>query len=430
MSPRRVAVVGGGYAGMAAALDLAEAGLNVTVFETAPELGGRARRVTVHGETLDNGQHILSGAYSALLDAMQRAGSPKAGLRRTRLQFAMPPDFEMKAPRLPAPLHLGVALLGARGLTWGERFAAIRLMRHLQSRDYCVESGQTVASLLAATRQPAATINHLFGPLAVSALNTPITTASAQVFANVLRDALDAKREASDLLLPQTDLSALFPEPVAHIVRARGGAVRTGERVRAIRCERGRFAVVSAQGDEPFDRVVLAIGAHQFGAIDLPATISAPELGAEAIITVYMKFDARVRLPLPMLGQANGTAHWFFDRRALCNPHADDGLIAAVISAASPDLKDRGLVETLLRELASHVANIPPAAWSKIIMEKFATFACTPSTQAKRPGTQTAIPGLLLAGDYLASDYPATLESAVRSGQAAARALIELELNG
>ena len=428
---RRVAIIGGGYAGMAAAVSLTERGIKVSVFESAKLLGGRARRIDYRGEVLDNGQHILSGAYSELLRLMTLVGVGSNATVRIPLTLNIPPQFSLRAPRWIAPLHLAWALLSASGLSWPDRIAAIRFMRAMKSCNFQVDPAASVETLLTAHRQTANLIRFLWQPLTISALNTPINIASAQVLASVLRDTLASRREASDLILPQTDLSALFPDAAAIWLASRGSEIHLGRRVRSIAKSGepdGAFEIATDTIHVSFDAVILAIGPHQFDSISLPPG-SAPTapFAYEPIVTLYLKFDQRVRLPSPMLGQVNGLAQWFFDRRTLSSgghdSQLDDGLIAAVISASGPheELPQEQLAQRVLEELARHTGPLPPLAWQKVVAEKFATFSCTMDVQERRPHTGTATPGLFLAGDYTAGDYPATLEGAVRSGVAAAQ---------
>jgi squalene-associated FAD-dependent desaturase len=399
---------------MAAAQTLADRGIRVTVYETAKVLGGRARRIEVRGEILDNGQHILSGAYSTLLGLMQRAGVPDSHLLRAPLKLSMPPNFRMQAPRWPAPLHMAAALLSAQGLAWRDRIAAIRFMHALRASRYGVDAQETVASMLTRLKQTPANVQFLWQPLAVGALNTPIETASAQVFVNVLRDALDATREASDLLLPCVDLSALYPEPAARFIASRGGEVKTACRVLAIEPHASGVSITTDEGRSDFGAAIIAVGPHQMAPLGLPLGAETGQWSYEAIETVYFKFDTAVRLPEPMLGQASGHVQWFFDRRALFDPNAPDGLIAGVVSAADParDVSE----DAVWRELTVHCPNAPRPVWTKTVTEKFATFACTPDLHRQRPDAVTSSPFVVRAGDYLASPYPATLETAVRSG--------------
>jgi len=426
---KTVAVIGGGYAGLAAAITLTENGVRPVVFEAGKALGGRARRIEYRGQILDNGQHILAGAYSELLRLMRLVEVPGTALRRVSLRLSMPPDFLLNAPSkalFPGPLYMAWTLLTTKGLGVADRWAAIRFMLALKRLKYQVDARLTVAQLLTAQRQPQNLIDHLWQPLTISALNTPLASASAQVFANVLRDSLASDRNASDLLLPCVDLSALFPDPAANWLTKRGGQVRVEARVKNIISADGGYRVSCIGDPEQFDAIILAVGPHQLGG--LLAGLDPPRLDYEPIVTVYFKFDCRIRLPEPMLGQAKGMAQWFFDRAALgssCTAGEEHGgLIAAVLSTSGPhmQLTQEALADHVLAELAQHVLQLPKPIWSKVISEQFATFACKPL--ADRPPVATPFPGAFRAGDYVAGDYPATLEGAVRNGIKAAESCI------
>lgn len=415
----RVAVVGAGYAGLAAATELAAAGIAVDVFEASRSLGGRARAVEIEGLTLDNGAHILVGAYTETLRLMRLVGAPATGLLRLPLHLEFPGRFRVHAPRLPAPLHLAWALLTAQGLRWSDRLAAIAFMRRQQGSRFRLPTDTTVSELIAA--QPEATRRFLWEPLCLAALNTAPGQASAQVFLNVLRDSLAAGRAASDLLLPATDLSSLFPEPAARFIEAHGGCVKRGARI--ARVSRNNTAY-TLDGHGPYAQVILAVAPQH-----LPVLVEGlPELTPvgtqlqsyawEPIVTCYLAYPESVRLPQPMLGVTDGTAQWLFDHG---QSHGQPGLFAAVISASRRHRKIEAqqLADEIHREIAQIVPNLPAPRWTRVIAEQRATFACTPGVS--RPPTLTALPGLFLAGDYVAGDYPATLEGAIRSGVAAAR---------
>ncbi|MBL8512021.1 MAG: FAD-dependent oxidoreductase, partial [Betaproteobacteria bacterium] len=339
-SHSQVAIIGGGYAGIAAAIRLAEHGIQSTLFEAGKELGGRARRIRYQGQTLDNGQHILSGAYTELLRMMRLVGVPDRAYRRIPLTLAMPPDFTLAALRLPAPLHLAQALLFAQGLTWADRWAAIRLIQKLKHLRFRLPTNQTVHNLLHEQGQTETVINHLWQPLCISALNTPLETASAQIFANVLRDALLANRAASDLLLPQTDLSALFPEPAEAWLQARGNSIHRATPVVALTKEENHFTITTLRAQHTAQAVIVAVGPHQLDALSLPAAaMPAHTWQYEPIYTLYLQYPCAVTLPNMMTGQVpqKGLIQWFFNRELLSPSAADvKGLIAAVISASGP----------------------------------------------------------------------------------------------
>ena len=209
--------LGGGWAGCAAAVRLAAGAFPVVLYETAPVLGGRARRVLRDGFPLDNGQHLLLGAYDATLAMLARVGDP--GMPRAayiRRPLAIAPfagsqqeGLTLLARRAPGRLGLLVGLLSARGLSWRERIANLAWFRALERSGFQRQASETVASMLAPL--PPRVARLLWEPLCLAALNTPIAAASAQVFANVLRAAFSGRGEASDFVLPVTDLSALFP---------------------------------------------------------------------------------------------------------------------------------------------------------------------------------------------------------------------------
>ncbi len=436
MTKPHIAVIGGGYSGMAAAVRITECGGESTVFEAARILGGRARRIDYLGRELDNGQHILSGAYVELLRLINLIGLADTVFKRIPLSLAMPPHFLLRAPRLPAPFHMAAALLTAKGLTWSDRFKAIHMMRRLQKLDFKIDSALTVAAMLRQFGQSANLIRYLWQPLTVSALNTPIESASAQVFANVLRDALAGKREASDLLLPTVNLTALFPAPAAIWVSQRGGRVNLGQRVLSVTEHEQQVILQIGDTHQSFDAVIIAVGPHQRDDL-LPSaplgnelTPSATALSYQPITTIYMGFDTPTALPSAMIGQTQGVVHWFFDRRQLFGSLATTELVvSAVISASGPhDLLDADtLAAKTLAELRQFAPTLPQPTWQKVIREKFATFACTPD--APRPSHLTASRRIFLAGDDVANpqrNYPATIEGTVRNGVAAADAALKI----
>jgi hydroxysqualene dehydroxylase len=424
----RVAIIGGGYAGMAAAVTLADRRVPVTVYEAGATLGGRARRVEINGVTLDNGLHILIGAYRETLRLIAQVHpAPAQPLLRLPLDWTMHGHLHLRAPKLPAPLHLAAALLTATGVNWHERWAAMRMMRALRSANFRLPHDTTVSALLASHAQGPLLTQHLWMPLCVSALNTPPQLASAQLFLNVLRDGLNAERAGSDMLISRVDLSALFPEPAADYVCARGGEVLTSRRVTAVDPTLNGFRVTAGAETRAFSHVICALSPHQVAGFlegisaltDTMETVQA--MTYQPITSVYLQFDGRVKLPAPMTGLANSVAHWLFDREAICGQR---GLIGAVISAEGPhqDLTQDALAARVHEEIAAHFGPLPPLQWQRVISEKRATFSATPAL--RRPAQQTPLKKFWLAGDYTASDYPATLEAAVQSGIACARGIL------
>ena len=418
-----VAIIGGGYAGMAVAVELTARDIAVTVFEAAPVLGGRARRISINDTALDNGLHILIGAYSETLRLIEKVAPKRDHFLRLPLTLNIHKRFSLRAPKLPAPLHLAWALLTAQGLSNADKRAAAHFMRAMKKRTYRIERDCTVAALLAENSQLYDLIEYLWAPLCIAALNTPMQRASAQVFLNVLRDSLGAGRAASDLLLARMDLTALFPKPAADYLRSRGGQVELGATVEGVTQDAGGFSVQVHGRLRHFDQVICAVAPHHAPALfaDIPALAATREaiaaLDYEPIHSVWLQFDGPVKLPAAMIGLADSPAQWLFDREAICGQR---GLIGAVISASDAHVGEAqdALTQRVVADLAKNFGPLPPLKWHRVIAEKRATFSCTPALA--RPASVTACKNFYLAGDYTAGDYPATIEAAVRSGIAAA----------
>ena len=423
----RVAVIGGGYAGFAAGVLLAAAGRAVTVFEASRTLGGRARRVDAYGTMVDNGAHILLGAYRQTLELLRvvhGAGAEAELFDRRRLVLEQPGVFRLRAPALPAPWHLGAALLAMRGVSRGERFAAIAFVRRLARGGFCCAPELSVAELLADS--PARVTTLLWEPLCIAALNTPIETASAQVFLNVMRFAFARRARDSDLLLPRVDLSTLFPDAAAAYIADHGGAIRAGSTVRSVAAREAGIAIVSEYVEHDFAAAVIAVGPHQalrlLGSSAPAATRDALEaMSFEPIVTAYLKYPLALSFPRPMLKLDGWPGQWAFDRGALGGP---EGLAAVVISTGTPGARipHERLARAIDAQLRRQCPELPTPEWTQVIAERRATYACVAGMARPSPGM--IAPRLYLAGDYTDAQLPATLEAATRSGIAAARALL------
>lgn len=427
-------IVGGGWAGLAAAVELSHAGVPVTLVESARQLGGRARCVRFGTERVDNGQHIMIGAYHDLLQLLQRIGIDEARvLRRLPLSLELlepqGPGFHLRTAGLPAPLHLVTALLRATGLSTRERLAAVRFGRSLSSLAASLREDISVQALLMGSRQPARLVQCLWQPLCLAALNTPIQTASARIFLRVLQEAFAPPRENSDLLLPVTDLGSALPEPALQFIEARGGKVLLSRRVTGIDISDGAVRGVR-MGDETLTtgRVVLAVNPVMCRRLLSPHPAFADtvrDLGLldhQPITTLYLRYARDVHLHRPMLGLLQGMGQWVFDR-GLCG---QPGCIAVVISAEGEHmhLDNEPLVRAVTEELAALFPHWPAPEESLVIREKRATFASNVDVDRLRPASETAVEGCWLAGDYTDTGLPGTLESAVRSGRTCARGIL------
>jgi squalene-associated FAD-dependent desaturase len=416
---RRVAVVGGGWAGLAAAVELAGAGIDVTLYEMAAQLGGRARRVDAGGLALDNGQHILIGAYGATLQTMRRVGvDVDAVLLRTPLRLVGPDGHGLAMPPgRPVPA-LVRAVWRHRGWRRRDRLALLGAAAGWALRGFACADDLSVAQLCRTLPQRVRA--ELIEPLCVAALNTPTEAASAAVFLRVLRDALFSGPGSADLLLPRRSLSELLPEPAARWLENAGTRLRLGHRVERIEATPLGWRV----DDDPCDAVVLATTAAEaarlVAPIDAAWAARAAALRYEPIVTVYARGDG-APLPAPMLAlpagpaDASDPAQFVFDLAALSGA---DARLAFVVSGAAAwvsrgtEATVAATIEQARRQLGIAVEPL------RSFTEKRATFACTPGLL--RPAA-TIAPGLSAAGDYVEGSYPATLEGAVRSGISAAR---------
>lgn len=415
----RLAVVGGGWAGLAAAVEAVRAGHRVTLFEAARTLGGRARSMPVPmpggaTETLDNGQHILIGAYRHCLSLMQEVGvSPEQVLKATPLALRDPRGLGIALPAWPAPLDAAWGIATARGWSWADKRSLARAAWGWHRQGFRCAPGLTVGRLCAGLAP--AVISQLIEPLCVAALNTPVDEACAQVFLRVLRDALLGPGwgpwGASWLLVPRAPLGELFPQPAAHWLADRGATVRTGHRVNLLVQARSGWLV---DGDA-FDAVVLACASWdairllQDNAIEAPAWLAqAQALRHESIATVYASSDRRLDAPMLALPCGPGApAQFVFDRGQLGGPQ---GLLAFVASASRDGL------QALQRqvEAQAHAQGWDEVRALRTVVERRATFACTPGLV--RPGVAVA-EGLWACGDWVEGPYPATLEGAVMAAQ-------------
>ena len=366
MKPTSVAVIGAGWAGCAAAVELARRGAKVVLFEAARVAGGRARRIDYHGQVLDNGQHILLGAYRDTLRMMTQVGlEPSQLLLRLPLQMRYPEGsggMDLVAPRLPAPMHMVLGVLRAQGLSMADKLSLARFASAARWMGWQLNVDCTVTELLERFDQTDRLTRLMWRPLCIAALNTPPERASAKVFLVVLRDSLGAGRSASDMLLPRVDLSALFPDAALAWLQRHGGKVITGARVSALHAEGDDWVIGVGGHAQRVRHVVIATAPSHAQALldDLdPGLARAMNFDYEAITTCYLQYAPEVTLPSPLLALVDDpdAGHWgqfVFDRGQLDATQA--GLLAVVTSASAAATE--GGAATLEPAVAQQLATV------------------------------------------------------------------------
>lgn len=430
MNRSPVAVIGAGWAGLTAALELARAGIKVLLFEAAAVPGGRARSLEIEGERLDNGQHILLGACSGVLAQMRAVG-----VNPDEVLLALPFGLTLREPGRPAfaldprsahPASLARALFRALDdLPMRARITTVvgaaRMLYRPLSADLPVDVW------LRAHRQPAILVSRLWEPLCLAVMNTPGATASARLFQQVLRKALGGNEYDARLLIPRRPLGSIFPEPAADQLRSLGAEIHFGARVCGLKtCNDGRFLLLQRDG-APVSarRVVLATGARAAARLlpahpDLVASRAKLQaLGERAICTVYLRYPRPIDDLPPMTGLLGQLGQWLFPRAVSGAPH----WIAVVISAA--ERKVPATWQMVAHEIAETIPELGLAQDGRVVCERMATIDARAGVETSRLPARSAQPGLYFAGDHCATDLPSTLEGAVQSGLRAARALLD-----
>lgn len=436
MTSSRIIIAGAGWAGLAAGVELSRNNIPVMIVDSARQIGGRARSIILDGYTLDNGQHLMIGAYRQLLELLTIIGVEESTVfHRLPHQIDMrdlntgQSLFHLTLPRLPAPLHLLLGVLRSPSLSLKQKL--ITLVRFNRLLNTPVEQDISVNHWLASAGLPDHYVEYLLKPLSLAALTTATDQASAKAFQTVLQQTFNGPAANTDLLIPKTDLAQLFPEAARSYIESRGGQVLTGHKLEQIELQNERVhSVKISQLQYECDWLILATPPHTTEKLlkHIPGCTDIQQLNQlsyEPITTVYLKYPETVQLKIPMLGLINATGEWLFDRR-YCN---QPGLMAVVISAGGPHMTmdNASLAEKISLELAQLYTHWPKPEASWVIREKRACFSCRPGVDEHRPGISTAIDNLSLCGDYVKMEpisqagLPSTLEGALRSGVECAR---------
>lgn len=444
----KIVVVGGGFAGLAAAIALQERRHDVTLLERRGVLGGRATSFpdSLSGEDVDNGTHLMIAGYTATLDLLGRAGAADLLLVQDHLRIDYRDDHgwtSLDCPDLPAPFHLLAGLLPLR-LSWRSRFDVVRF--GIAARLGRVPRGLTLAAWFARTGQSEATRRLLWDPLATAILNETPDRAAAVLFREVFREAFLRRRDAARLVFLRAGYARLH-QRLAEYLEARGGRVHRRALVDRIEIEggavRGVHYVQRAETKEEMrrgaraaterldaDAVVAAVPWSALPALvpeELraePPFSNATRLRGSPIVSIELWLD-RVVVDRPMVGLREAEVEWVFDKGIVYGrPGAPQHLAfivsAAVRAAPRPNAELAGVAEAALRRYFPREMADARVLRSLVLREPDATFVCDPATEDLRPGPDTSVRGLVIAGDWTSTGLPATIEGAVRSGRTAA----------
>ncbi|MGI8576632.1 MAG: hydroxysqualene dehydroxylase HpnE [Nocardioidaceae bacterium] len=440
MIGNRVAVVGGGLAGISAASSLADRGWDVTLLESRPRLGGAAYSFNRDGLTVDTGQHVLLRSYQEYRSLLSRLGvgswvPVQERLAIPVLRSGRQVSWLRRGRRGPAPLHLLPALAGFGALSAADRvraaWAASRLRKvdpDQPDNDY-----ETFGHWLRRHGQRDEAIIGLWGLICVAALNIEPDQASLALAAKVFRSGLLDEVDAGDIAIPLVPLSDLHDGPARRLLARLGVRCRTGERVTEIAaCPSSEvdsgWIVRTRGGDAVVDAVVVAVPHWQASRI-VPAA-AAPDrdawagLGSAPIVNVHVRYDRAVT-QLPFAAALGSPIQWIFDRTTASGV---DGQYLAMSLSAADDLIERPAEEILRTHLGALSTLLPATRQARlrdafVTREPRATFRQQAGTGPLRPSVVTRLPGLLLAGAWTATGWPDTMEGAVRSGDTAANVL-------
>ena len=425
----QIAIVGAGWAGLAAAITATQNGHQVTLLEASKFWGGRARSIQPNFADyppLDNGQHILIGAYQQTLSLMQTVGiNLEKALWRRPLDLRYADGSGLSLPNKSFPLNLlqGIAF----NPSWSavDKWQLFKTAWHWQGMQFECADDLTVADLC---KNLTPTVwRDLMEPLCVSALNTPAHEASGKVFLRIMKDALFGPAGSSDLLLPKLDLGQLLPNAAIEWLEKNGASCQSGQRIDSI-VDSGINPSKAPRwqlGDYKFDHLVIATpawdAAHLLEKFNAAWASTAQQLKYETIATVYVQGPLDFKLPQPMLAlrtTQGSPAQFAFDRGQIYTEANTPGLLAFVVSANKLSKEDvthqvMGQLSALLIQLGQDALRIEAFKVIQTVVEKRATFACVPNL--KRPSARPC-QGITVCGDYVEGPYPATLEGAVISG--------------
>jgi squalene-associated FAD-dependent desaturase len=440
MLDKRVIIIGGGFSGLAAGVRLSEQGLRVVLLERRKHLGGRAYSFldSRTGDVVDNGQHLFMGCYHQTIAFLKKIGC----LDRLKFQDRPRVDFldrdngftSFECPSLPPPMHAVVGLFRMKGITLGDKLRTFKVGRAIQKNGKPAQASMTVSEWLDRLGQSGRIKQRFWYPMAIATLNEDPETASARMMKVVLKEAFGGGGQSASIGIARVGLSDLYTEGASDFIKSRGGEVRTDAQVHRLLIEDGSAAAVELIDGERIEADYFISAVPPAALLQmLPEDLREGEfsklesLGSSPIVSINLWFDRPV-IDHEFVGLIGTRSQWIFNKDLILSPARRSNQIAVIISAARGfiDWTKQALVEMALTELnelipASRSAHL---LHSRIVKEREATLAHTVESDSIRPGPRTAIPNLILAGDWTATGLPATIESAVISGNTASDLIV------
>lgn len=436
-----VLIIGGGWAGLSATIELVDKGKSICLIESAKQLGGRAREVKVKEVTVDNGTHIMIGAYTEILRLMQKVHySPgnyteKNWLKRQSLTLNykqnLKPAINLPCIPLPAPFNVIGSFLFAQGLSLKDKICVLALGTKIKLNLIKLPSDVALQDFFEQQSQTETVIKSIWEPLCLAIMNTPIKQASTEIFLHVLKESFFKSRKASDLLFFKTTLSDIFPVPAEKYITKHNGNILLEQKAISIQKDNDFYLVTTSSFHLQTKHIIIATPPP--AAIKLLANINTQQtldpliknlnqFNYQTICTVYLQYPETIQCERSMQGFLGTTSQWMFDKNLTNQP----GWVSIIISSAGPHLgmNNPELIKIITDELAEFYPHWPEPLDAFVIREKRATFTASVNINRIRPANKTDINNIWLAGDYTNTQYPATLEGAVRSGRQCAQQIL------
>ena len=436
-----VIIIGGGWAGLSAAIKLADNGKNICVLEAAKQIGGRARQINYKDYSIDNGTHIMVGAYTSTLHLINKVQSHANSnfkeeniLERQalNLNYKSQSTINIPAIKLVAPFNILFGFIFASGLNLKQKLLILSFGIKVKLNLFKNSNDTDLKSFLEKQKQTESIITMIWEPLCLAIMNTPINQTSTEIFLKVVKDAFFSSRVASDLLFFKKDLSSIFPTPAKEFIESKNGTVTLHQSVQSLQNEGNCFQIKTNRSNLSATNIIIATA--PVAAIKLLQTLNNTKalnelvtklssIKYQPICTVYLHYPQPILFDRTMQGFIGTTTQWMFRKSA----PKKNGFVSVIISSQGEHMSwsNSHLIQHVTTELNQHYPQWPQPDDAFVIREKRATFTASVNINRIRPNNRTDINQLWLAGDYTNTQYPATIEGAVRSGLSCAKQLLE-----